>query len=65
MQQVLTSHLRPDDGDAFWDNINLDLKGATLIDFILAGCRVRTGRFREATFSGAAWFDRTIFTGDA
>jgi hypothetical protein len=67
MQQVLTSHLRPGDGasDTFWDNIDLDLKGATLIDFVLAGCQVRTGRFREATFHGAAWFDCTTFTGDA
>ncbi|WP_410574345.1 pentapeptide repeat-containing protein [Amycolatopsis sp. cmx-4-61] len=69
-QRVLHRHLQPgDDPDqprhTFWADIDLDLTGATLINFAFTGCRVGTGAFREATFSDIASFDRTTFTGDA
>jgi hypothetical protein len=71
-QRILTDHLRkPDDNQQpvdrptapFWDQINVDLTGATLIDFDLAHCKV-TGeaRFAGATFTGDARFDGATFT---
>ena len=75
-QRILSEHLRkPGDNQQrapvtsatrFWDQINLDLTGATLIDFDLADSMV-TGdaRFDGATFSGDAMFDGATFSGDA
>ena len=74
-QRILSDHLRkPDDNQQltshsetrFWDQMSLDLTGATLIDFNLAHCMV-TGDawFSGATFSGNAVFDRATFTGRA
>jgi hypothetical protein len=50
-------HPRPD----FWSDINIDLTGATLINFSLAGCAVATATFAGATFAGDAKFVRATF----
>ncbi len=73
-QRILSDHLRkPDDNQRltsratrFWDQVTLDLTGATLIDFDLRQCMV-TGEasFNGATFSGDAWFGGATFSGDA
>jgi len=69
-QRILTAHLNsgPDPVqpmDTFWGTIDLDLTGATLIDFTLTECRISTGRFTGATFIGNARFSGAMFTGDA
>lgn len=83
-QRILADHLRPGSrprrsvstywGDSETD-IDIDLTGATLIDFNLRDCRVGTARFGGATFRGDAsfaWatfnraeFGEATFTGDA
>ncbi|WIX88202.1 pentapeptide repeat-containing protein [Amycolatopsis sp. DG1A-15b] len=80
-QRVLRRHLQPGDDlqqpqRTFWTDIDLDLTGATLIDFTFSNCHVGTASFNGATFvgsagfgetifAGGAWFDRAIFSGDA
>ncbi|MGW4523075.1 pentapeptide repeat-containing protein [Amycolatopsis sp. NPDC004378] len=66
VSDVLAAHLRPGaPDDRFWPGTDLDLAGASLLDFDLSGCRVRAATFRTATFVGAARFDGTAFTGTA
>jgi hypothetical protein len=81
VQRILTQHLNPgpdpDHPDpTFWAHIDLDLTGATLVEFSLLGCRVREAIFTDATFVDEAWFDfvtctdvamfeRATFTSDA
>ncbi|MGW4109439.1 pentapeptide repeat-containing protein [Actinosynnema sp. NPDC004786] len=65
-QRIITKHLHPgDDADrparTFWEDIDLDLAGATLTAFDLGGCHVRVARFSEATFEGDAGFRGTTF----
>ncbi|AXB48446.1 hypothetical protein A4R43_13015 [Amycolatopsis albispora] len=77
-QRILTEHLDPALRDAgrFWEDIDLDLSGALLIDFTLRDCRVNNARFTDATFAGETrllgieftgetWFERATFTDDA
>ncbi|MGW5054941.1 pentapeptide repeat-containing protein [Actinokineospora sp. NPDC004072] len=69
-QRILTNHLRARDRrgnkpQSFWADIDLDLTGATLIDFTLDGCAARRAVFARATFNGDAVFDRTAFSDDA
>ena len=73
-QRILSDHLRQEDtGQSLaetapshlWHGIRLDLTGATLIDFNLAGCLIGNARFDAATFSGDARFDAATFSGDA
>ena len=49
----------------FWPAIDLNLTGATLIDWRLSDCHLRRATFAGATFIGDAWFPRTKFTDDA
>jgi len=63
-QRVLASHLRAGDEDLFWPDVDLDLAGATLIDFGLTGCRVRTATFERAHFAGDVSFSGTQFAAD-
>ncbi|WP_237048389.1 pentapeptide repeat-containing protein [Lentzea guizhouensis] len=65
-QRILTRHLRPGDplrrpARSFWDDIDLDLKSALLIDFDLGGCKARTTRFDGATFNGNTYFRGATF----
>ncbi|MFD8562982.1 pentapeptide repeat-containing protein [Streptosporangium canum] len=74
-QRILTVHLRDDRPadqrstlpatPAFWEEMRLDLTGATLIDFELTNGHVTRAGFNKATFTGDAWFDEATFTGDA
>ncbi|MFI0446808.1 pentapeptide repeat-containing protein [Actinomadura sp. 6N118] len=61
-QRILHTHLRAS-ASTHWTDLSLDLIGATLIDFTLAGCALATANFREAAFSGAADFREATFSG--
>ena len=60
---ILATHLRA--GDKHWPGMDLDLSGASLEEFDLSGCRVRSATFRGATFVGDATFDAATFERDA
>ncbi|GAA2526266.1 hypothetical protein Ahu01nite_087790 [Winogradskya humida] len=70
-QKILTEHIRPGrevergnraaGGGAFWPEMDLDLTGARLVDWDMAGARVRSAVFRNATWAGAARFDDAVF----
>jgi hypothetical protein len=74
-QRILAEHLRgnrakdhqstdpPSSG--FWNNICLDLTGATLVDFNLVNGLIADASFRRAAFSRDASFSGTTFSGDA
>lgn len=73
-QRILVGHLHPgSDPDrpltTFWGDtdagLDIDLSGATLIDFDLGSCRARTARFDKATFVGKTEFSHTTFSGNA
>jgi uncharacterized protein YjbI with pentapeptide repeats len=64
-QRILTDHLRPDQPESFWCNIDLDLTNAHLIHFYFKGRRARMATFIGARFSGSASFDKSTFTNDA
>ncbi|MET8848480.1 pentapeptide repeat-containing protein [Amycolatopsis sp. NPDC004625] len=60
-QRILHQHLQPGtDLDHprhdFWPDIDIDLTGATLIDFFFIRCRTANASFRSATFIGEAVF---------
>jgi uncharacterized protein YjbI with pentapeptide repeats len=70
-QSILSSHLsaqkRGEDplderSRQFWPGINVDLSGATLIDFNFLRAVVDTARFDGATFIGTAQFYEATFT---
>ncbi|KOV87624.1 hypothetical protein ADL03_06730 [Nocardia sp. NRRL S-836] len=66
-QHILALHLKPgpsrdDPVQTFWPDTDLNLTGATLIDFDLNGCHVREAWFDGATFTETARFDRATFT---
>ncbi|MEU5690384.1 hypothetical protein [Actinosynnema sp. NPDC020468] len=65
-QRVLRDHLRRDAdpiADLHWPDIDVDLAGATLVDFDFDHCKVRTARFTGARFVGGSWFRWTGFSG--
>ena len=74
-QRILTEHLRDggtkgqrstdSSNSRFWNNIHLDLTGATLIDFNLVDGVITAANFRRAAFSGHASFSGAIFSGNA
>lgn len=69
-QRLITDHLRPGDdedhpAETFWADTDLDLTGATLMDWNQHGCRVRVVVFNGAQFTGDAVFHGARFTGDA
>jgi uncharacterized protein YjbI with pentapeptide repeats/uncharacterized membrane protein YidH (DUF202 family) len=64
-QRILASHLRPADEELFWPDVDLDLTGATLLDFVLTGCRIRTATFDRAHFAGEISFNAAQFVADA
>jgi uncharacterized protein YjbI with pentapeptide repeats len=72
-QRILADHLRPGPSSrnrliTYWGrpdaDIDIDLTGATLIDFDLTGCRIGIDRFDGAMFSGHATFREAMFSGD-
>jgi uncharacterized protein YjbI with pentapeptide repeats len=69
-QRILAHHLRPgrdpeNSVETFWGDLDLDLTGATLIDFDFDYCAIRDARFTQATFAGDARFNEAVFAGDA
>jgi uncharacterized protein YjbI with pentapeptide repeats len=74
-QRILTEHLGYDRADDlqsadppsshFWNDIRLNLTGATLIDFNLANGVIGDANFHRAAFCGDADFHRAAFRGDA
>ena len=74
-QRILTEHLGYDRADdlqsadppssRFWNDIRLNLTGATLIDFNLANGIIGDANFHRAAFCGDADFHRAAFRGDA
>jgi hypothetical protein len=70
VQRILALHLQPGADPErplgrFWPDIDLDLTGATLDDFQLDDCRLRTARFDGTRFIGRATFRRTRVDGNA
>jgi len=59
-QRILSNHLNSQ-AETFWNSMNVDLIGATLIEFDFAGCEVRMAAFNKATFVNSAWFSRSKF----
>ncbi|WP_173124193.1 pentapeptide repeat-containing protein [Kibdelosporangium persicum] len=64
-QRILAAHLRPSEPNLFWPDVDIDLSGATLIDFVLANCRLRLATFDRAHFAGEISFAGTQVAGDA
>jgi uncharacterized protein YjbI with pentapeptide repeats len=75
-QRILAAHLRDptrpqawaDQAAAhreFWDQVKLDLTGATLISPDFTHCHLGEVNFYGATFVGVAWFNGSIFGGPA
>jgi hypothetical protein len=70
VQDLLAKHLRRGGRKdrspvTFWEGIELDLAGATLIEFSLDFCTVRSAIFDNATFMGHTLFRGTTFFRDA
>lgn len=63
LQDALVRHLRP--GTEFWAGMSLQFEWATLVDFDVSGCRIRSAKFTSAVFLGASRFDAMTVTGDA
>jgi hypothetical protein len=63
LQDALVRHLRP--GSEFWAGMSLQFESATLVDFDVSGCRIRTAKFARAEFLGTTTFDAMTVTGDA
>lgn len=71
-QEVLRIHLSPDRDEQgrprnanFWPKINVNLKGAHLIDANFAGCEFGWANFDETNFTGTTWFSRCVFNSEA
>jgi uncharacterized protein YjbI with pentapeptide repeats len=68
-QRLLANRLRPGDpadpASTPWTGIDLDLTGATLVDFSLERCTVRSATFEAAVFLGHSDFTRAVFAGEA
>lgn len=59
-QRVITSHLNVDSTE-FWPRMNINLTGATLVDFVMIKGVFRWASFKSATFVGMTLFDKTRF----
>jgi hypothetical protein len=72
-QRIMAQHLRPDrtpggqvTNPRFWPGLDLDLEGAVLSSFSLAGCEIHAGYFWRTKFTGRETrFDRARFRGNA
>jgi uncharacterized protein YjbI with pentapeptide repeats len=68
-QRILRAHLTPgragESAENYWPDIDIDLTGATLIDFAFGNCQMRTAVFDRARFVGAADFSGASFLGGA
>ena len=64
-QRILTDHLQSAYVNTFWDEIDLDLTAARLIDFSLRGARVRSVNLRSVLFTGTVDFVSAAITSNA
>jgi hypothetical protein len=69
-QRILAMHLQPGidpthPADTFWEDIDLDLAGATLVHWTLDECRIHNVTFAGAQFTGDASFHGTQFVDTA
>lgn len=71
-QEVLRSRLHPDRDEHgqprnqnFWPKVNVNLKGAHLLEANFAYCEFGWTNFDEAHFTGTTWFTRCIFSEEA
>jgi hypothetical protein len=68
-QRILRDHMQPGNGPdptaTFWNDIDLDLVGATLVDSDLAECAVRSANFKLSTFVGYPSFSAAKFSNSA
>ena len=62
-QRLLTDRTRPGPGRPLWEDIDLQLSGATLIDFDAGGCRLARADFSGAQFYGTTSFADATFGG--
>ncbi|WIX85690.1 pentapeptide repeat-containing protein [Amycolatopsis sp. DG1A-15b] len=65
-QRILTGHLRHGEDDdnpsiTFWEDVDIDLTGATLIDLDFTCCFARTAIFAKAIFVGTTRLDKAAF----
>ncbi|MBB5067026.1 pentapeptide repeat-containing protein [Saccharopolyspora gloriosae] len=70
VQRLIGSHIRPsrqdkDSGNQFWEDIDLDLSEATLFQWSMDQCCVRSAQFRETRFVGGTYFVGSRFKGEA
>jgi Pentapeptide repeats (9 copies) len=65
VQHVLESHLKPEEPELFWPDIDLTLTGANLEFFWFRHCQARQVDFRHVTFHEMGAFRGTRFTGRA
>ncbi|MCP3800681.1 pentapeptide repeat-containing protein [Allokutzneria sp. A3M-2-11 16] len=69
-QRILHSHLQPGPegigapDEAYWQDIDLDLSGAHLINFALTRSHVRSANFRSTTFAESTSFRLATFAGN-
>ncbi|MEY9862799.1 uncharacterized protein YjbI with pentapeptide repeats [Catenulispora sp. GAS73] len=63
-QRLLTDRTRPGTGHPLWEDVDLQLSGATLIDFDAGGCRLASGDFAGAQFYGTTSFAGATFGGE-
>jgi uncharacterized protein YjbI with pentapeptide repeats len=64
IQDVLAERLRPGN-PGFWQDADIDLRDAHLIELRWMRTRIRELNLEGATFGGGANFDGAVFTGDA
>lgn len=60
-QRLLADRTRPSVNRPLWEDINLRLSGATLIDFDASGCRLAHGDFTGTQFHGNTTFAGASF----
>ncbi|MFC9971829.1 pentapeptide repeat-containing protein [Spirillospora sp. NPDC127200] len=68
-QNILRNHLRRYDSrqeelDTYWEDVLVNLSGAILFGFSLAGCELTNLECSQATFLGTSWFDEAKFRGE-
>jgi hypothetical protein len=67
-QRVIADHLRPgvsaDSTGSYWEDVTLDLTGASLIDFDMKGCKLNFATFMSARFTGFTNFSEARFVQD-
>lgn len=64
-QRILAAHLRQSDSSKFWDKIDIDLVGASLVSFEFRNCCAASMHCRDAVFTDGASFYRAVFEGRA